>query len=108
MLSQVYVLIILLRNRLINALNAPSFPSSSTSDSDPPPAPNSPVTTSPPNVEALRYADYPQVKHWVQKRGDSAQISVIKVVDENDLSDNNGNARNDDSNQEDGVLAFLE
>ena len=47
------------------------------------------------------------VKHWVRKRGDNSQVSVIKVVDADCMSDDDENLGSD-SNQEDGVLAFLE
>src|SRR5271154_6752677 len=105
------MLILILRNRLINALNTSAFPSSSALGSDPPFAPTSPLAPiSSPELEALQHADYPQVnlKHWVQKRGDNTQIAVVKVVDKDNLSDDDENAENDDSNQDDGVLAFLE
>jgi hypothetical protein len=56
----------------------------------------------------LRQSEYPKVKHWVRKRGDNSQVSVIKVVDVDSMSDDDVNLGSDDSNQEDGVLAFLE
>jgi hypothetical protein len=56
----------------------------------------------------LQQSDYPKVKHWVRKRGDNSQVSVIKLVDAYSMSDDDGNLGSDDSNQEDGVLAFLE
>ena len=44
----------------------------------------------------LRQSDYPKVQHWVRKRGDSSQVSVIKVVDANSTSDDDGNLGSDD------------
>ena len=63
------------------------------------------------DLTPLRQSDYPKVHHWVRKRGDNSQVSVIKVVDADSMSDsddNDGNLGSDDSIQEDGVLAFLE
>ena len=89
-----------------------SGPASSSPFGSDPPTPASPVPTSSPELKTLQHADYPQVKHWVRKRGDNTQISVIKVVDKDDFnegdSSDDGDAGNDDPNQEDGVLAFLE
>jgi hypothetical protein len=56
----------------------------------------------------LRQSDYLKVQHWVRKRGDSSQVSVIKVVDADSTSDDDGNLGSDDLNHEDSVLAFLE
>ena len=56
----------------------------------------------------LWQSDYPKVQHWVRKCGDSSQVSVIKVVDADSTSDDDGNLGSDDLNHEDGVLAFLE
>jgi hypothetical protein len=61
-----------------------------------------------PDRTPLQQSDYPKVKHWVRKHGDSSQVSVIKVVDADNISDNDDGLEGDDSNQEDGVLAFLE
>lgn len=61
-----------------------------------------------PDLVPLRQSDYPKVKHWVRKRGDSSQVSVIKVVDADSISDDDEGLGSDDLNQEDGVLAFLE
>jgi hypothetical protein len=59
-------------------------------------------------IPDLRQSDYPNIKHWIRKHGDSSQVSVIKVVDVDSMSDDDGNLGSDDSNHEDGVLAFLE
>ena len=56
----------------------------------------------------LRQSDYPRVKHWVRKRGDSSQVLVIKVVDAGSTSDNDKNHESGDLSQEDEVLAFFE
>jgi hypothetical protein len=65
-------------------------------------------TTPRPDLTPLWQSDYPLVKHWVRKHGDSSQVSVIKVVDADSTLDDGKNLGSDDSNQEDGVLAFLE
>lgn len=66
-------------------------------------------TASRPELSSLRQSDYPKVKHWVRKRGDNTQVSVIKVVDADSVSDDDENLGSDtDLSQEDGVLAFLE
>ena len=63
-----------------------------------------------PDLVSLRQSDYPKVQHWVRKRGDNSQVSVIKMADADSISDDDGNLNlgSDDLNQEDGVLAFLE
>jgi hypothetical protein len=66
------------------------------------------LATPKPRLIPLRQSDYPKVQHWVRKRGDSSQVSVIKVVDADSTSDDDGNLGSDDLNHEDGVLAFLE
>lgn len=70
--------------------------------------PNSDSATPKPGLIPLRQSDYPKVQHWVRKCGDNSQVSVIKVVDADSTSDDDGNLGSDDTNQEDGVLAFLE
>ena len=96
-----YILTISSRNQLIQALRTTSsmVPFSNTSG---------PNLDSRPNLTPLRQSDYPKVKHWVRKHGDGSQVSVIKVVDADSMSDDGDNLGSDDSNQEDGVLAFLE
>lgn len=72
--------------------------------------PKSDSATPKPGLIPLRQSDYPKVQHWVRKRGDNSQVSVIKVADADSMSDDDhdGNLGSDDANQEDGVLAFLE
>lgn len=60
------------------------------------------------DLVSLRQSDYPKVKHWVRKRGDSSQVLVIKVVDADNISDDDEGLGGNDLSQEDSVLAFLE
>jgi hypothetical protein len=100
-----YMLTISSRNQLIQTLSsmksstAPFLNRSGSNLATPKPASH---------LIPLQQSDYPKVKHWVRKRGDNSQVSVIKVVDADSMSDDDGNLGSDDLNQEDGVLAFLE
>jgi hypothetical protein len=92
------------RNQLIQTLTS----TSSTAPFSRPSGSHIASATSRPDLTPLRQSDYPKVKHWVRKRGDSSQVSVIKVVDADNVSDDDEGLGSDDANQEDGVLAFLE
>jgi len=92
------------RNQLIQTLTSTSSTVPLLKSSGPNPDP----TTSSLNLSLLRQSDYPKVKHWVRKRGDNSQVSVIRVVDADSTLDDDENLGGDDPNQEDGVLAFLE
>lgn len=100
------MLTILLRNQLIQTLmstTSPAAPFLSSTGS------NFNLVALKSDLILLQHSDYPKVKHWVRKRGDSSQVSVIKVVDADSLSDDdNDSLGGNDLNQEDGVLAFLE
>jgi len=98
------MLTILLRNQLIQTLTSTSLvtPFSGSLGS------NLSLTTARLDLTPLWQSDYPLVKHWVRKRGDSSQVLVIKLVDADNMSDDDENLGHNDSNQEDGVLVFLE
>src|SRR5262245_40629435 len=93
------------RNQLIQTLTSTS---STAAFSRPSGSHIASSTSSRLDLTPLRQSDYPKVKHWVRRRGDSSQVSVIKVVDANSMSDDDEGLGSDDSSQEDGVLAFLE
>jgi len=95
-----YMLTILFRNRLIQTLTAPPPSTVPFANLNPNP------TASTLDLALLRQSNYPNVKHWVRKRGDDSQVSVIKMTDADSMSDD---GENDDSSEDDaGVLAFLE
>jgi hypothetical protein len=99
-----YMLTVLSRNQLIQTLTSMSSTAPFSKPS------GSHINSATPRLDLmpLRQSDYPKVKHWVRKRGDSSQVSVIKVVDADGTSDDDEGLGSDDSNREDGVLAFLE
>ena len=92
------------RNQLIQTLTSTSLTAPLLKSS----GPNPDWTTSRLDLSLLQQSDYPKVKHWVRKCGDSSQVSVIRVVDADSMLDDDENLGGDDPNQEDGVLAFLE
>jgi hypothetical protein len=100
------MLTVLSRNQLIQTLSSTSLTAAPFSRS----SSYIDLATSRPDLAPLQRSDYPKVKHWVRMRGDASQVSVIKVVDADTMSDDDDseNLCSDDLNQEDGVLAFLE
>ena len=72
--------------------------------------PSRPTSVLKPPQIALRKQDYPNVKHWERRPNDTIQLSVIKVYDTDHPSDCDDSSRENEglTNQETGVLAFLE
>jgi len=56
----------------------------------------------------LQQSDYPNIKHWIHKCGNSSQVSVIKMVDANSMSDNDESLGSDDLLLFSVMLADLE
>ena len=103
--TNAYMLTAPFRNQLIQTLTSMTSPTASFLNSS---GTNFGLVAPKPDLIPLRHSDYPKVKHWVRKRGDNSQVSVIKVVDADSMSDDDESLGDDDLNQEDGVLAFLE
>jgi len=100
------VLIIVLRNRLIDALNS----NLTLTPSNPSLALPSISNTLSSELPSLQRTDYLHIKHWTRRRGDKAQVTVIKVTDTNSIDSDNDNLESDDpsSSKDDGIPAFLE